>query len=254
MRRRDAIFALVASAFSSPLTAWAQLMRRVVLFTIHDEASPAGRAILDALRGALRELGWRRKERTSSSNQYGRARIRLAFPALASDLARQAPDVIVSVSSAVLRVLHRAVPNVPIVFIAVSNPDGQGFVCSLNRPGGSITGFVHLEYSIGPKWVQLLTEIAPDVKRVLVIFNPDAIPAHEWLPPIQGAYAVLRHRHHNRARSRPLRIGESHSRSSGADPGGGLLRMPEAFTALHRHTIIEAALRSKLPAIYPWDY
>jgi hypothetical protein len=77
MRRRDAIFALVASAFSSPLTAWAQLMRRVVLFTIHEEASPAGRAILDALRGALRELGGA-KERTSSSNQYGRARIRLA--------------------------------------------------------------------------------------------------------------------------------------------------------------------------------
>ena len=93
--------------------------------------------------------------------------------------------MIVSVSSAVLRVLRGAVPNVPIVFIAVSNPDGQGFVGSLNRPGGSITGFVHLEYSIGPKWVQLLKEIAPAVSRVLVVFNPDAIPAHEWIPPIQ---------------------------------------------------------------------
>jgi hypothetical protein len=75
MRRRDAIFAaLVASAFSSPLTAWAQLMRRVVLFTIHEEASPAGRAILDALRGALRELGWSegRHHRTNmGGHEYG---------------------------------------------------------------------------------------------------------------------------------------------------------------------------------------
>jgi putative tryptophan/tyrosine transport system substrate-binding protein len=252
MRRRDAIFALVASAFSSPLTAWAQLTRRVVLFTIHEEASPAGRAILDALRGALRELGWSEgKDVIIEPIWAGTDTAR--FPALASDLARQAPDVIVSVSSAVLRVLHRAVPNVPIVFIAVSNPDGQGFVASLNRPGGSITGFVHLEYSIGPKWVQLLTEIAPDVKRVLVIFNPDAIPAHEWLPPIQ-----------ERAQSlgpdiiiAPVRDPSALERAIaefGRDPGGGLLIMPEAFTALHRHTIIEAALRSKLPAIYPWDY
>jgi hypothetical protein len=94
MRRRDAIFALVASAFSSPLTAWAQLTRRVVLFTIHEEASPAGRAILDALRGALRELGWSEgKDVIIEPIWAGTDTAR--FPALASDLARQAPDVIV---------------------------------------------------------------------------------------------------------------------------------------------------------------
>jgi putative tryptophan/tyrosine transport system substrate-binding protein len=252
MRRRGVVFTLVASAIVRPRVARAQPVRRVVLFTIHSEESPAGKAILDALGGALRELGWSEGKDVSIEPVWAGTDTS-RFPALASELARQAPDVIVSVSSAVLRILRGAVPNVPIVFIAVSNPDGQGFVGSLNRPGGSITGFVHLEYSIGPKWVQLLKEIAPAVSRVLVIFNPDGIPAQEWIPPIQerakslGAAIV----------TAPVRDPSALERAIsefGRDPGGGLLIMPEAFTALHRERIIEAAARSRIPAIYPWDY
>jgi putative ABC transport system substrate-binding protein len=252
MRRRELVFTLTTAAILSPHGAKAQPVRRVVLFTIHEEVSPAGRAILDALRGALRELGWREgKDILIEPVWAGTDTTR--FPGLASDLARQPPDVIVSASSAVLRVLRQAVPNVPIVFIAVSNPDGQGFVDSLNRPGGRITGFVHLEYSIGPKWVQLLKEIAPAVTQVLVLFNPDAIPAHEWLPPIQerakslGADILT-------APVRDPSALESAISEFGRDHGGGLLIMPEAFTALHRKRIIEAAARARIPAIYPWDY
>ena len=252
MRRREVLFTLAASAILSPRDASAQPVRRVVLFTIYSEESPAGKAILEALSGALRELGWSEGKDVSIEPVWAGTDTS-RFPALASDLARQAPDVVVSVSSAVLRVLRGAVPKVPIVFIAVSNPDGQGFVASLNKPGGNITGFVHLEYSIGPKWVQLLKEIAPAVSRVLVIFNPDAIPAHEWIPPIEerakslGADIV----------TAPVRDPSALERAIsefGRDPGGGLLIMPEAFTALHRDKIIGAAARSRIPAIYPWDY
>jgi putative tryptophan/tyrosine transport system substrate-binding protein len=252
MRRREVVLTLAVMAILSPHVSRAQPVHRVVLFTIHDEASPAGRAILDALRESLRELGWSEGKNISIEPVWAGTDTS-RFPGLASDLARRPPDVIVSASSAVLRVLRHAVPNVPIVFIAVSNPDGQGFVDSLNRPGGRITGFVHLEYSIGPKWVQLLKEIAPTVSRVLLLFNPDAIPAHEWLPPIQ-----------DRAKSLDVEILTAPVREPsalenailefGRDQGGGLLVMPEAFTALHRNRIIEAAARARIPAIYPWDY
>lgn len=251
MRRRAFIAGLAGSAIFAASTS-AQAVRRVVLFTIHSEASPAGKAILDALRQALRELGWN-EGRDILIEPIWAGTDTTRFPALAADLARQPPDVIMSVSSAVLRVLRGTLLNVPIVFIAVSNPDGQGFVASLNRPGGNITGFVHLDYSIGPKWVQLLKEIAPTVSRVLVVFNPDAIPAHEWLPPIQERANALG----AEILTAPVRDPSALDKAIaefGREGNGGLLIMPEAFTALHRDRIIEAAARSQIPAIYPWDY
>lgn len=252
MRRREFVFTFAASTLLSPCSVGAQAVRRVVFFTIHSEASPAGRATLDALRGALRQLGWSEGKNISIEPVWaGTDASRI--PALASDVARQAPDVIVSVSSAVLRVLRTAVPNVPVVFIAVSNPDGQGFVASLNRPGGNITGFVHLEYSIGPKWVQLIKEIVPAVTRVLVVFNPDAIPAHEWLPPIQERGRSLNVDILTAPVRDPFALDQAIA-EVGRNPGAGLLIMPEAFTALHRDRIIEAAARLRIPAIYPWDY
>jgi putative ABC transport system substrate-binding protein len=142
---------------------------------------------------------------------------------------------------------------VPIVFVAVSNPDGQGFVSSLSRPGGNITGFTHLEYSIGPKWVQLLRQIAPSASRVLVVFNPDALPAHEWLPPIQAEGQALGASVLLAAVRNPAAL-EQAITEFGREPGGGLLVMPEAFTSLHRDKIIELAARLRLPAIYPWGH
>ena len=255
MKRRDFIALLTGVTLARPLTArgqHAQPLRRVVLFTIHVEASPAGRAILDALRATLRELGWNEgKDITIEPVWAGTDTSR--FPALASDLASEPPDVIVAASSAVLQVLRTALPNLPIVFIAVSNPDGQGFVDSLNRPGGNVTGFVHLEYSMGPKWVQLLKEIAPSVRRVLVVFNPDALPIHEWLPPIQERAGTLRAEILTAPVRDPSAL-ENAIIEFGRDQGGGLLVLPDAFTALHRNMIIKAAARSRVPAIYPWDY
>lgn len=251
MRRRTFIVGLAGSAVIVGSLA-AQPRRRVVLFTIHVEASPAGRAVMEALRTTLRELGWTEgADITIEPVWAGTDTTR--FPALATDLAIQPPDVIVAASSAVVQVLRNALPNLPIVFIAVSNPDGQGFVDSLNRPGGNITGFVHLEYSMGSKWVQLLKEIAPSVRRVLVLFNPDALPIHEWLPPIQGHAETLRVEILTAPVREPSAL-ENAIIEFGRDPGGGLLILPEAFTALHRNIIIEAAARQRLPAIYPWDY
>jgi putative ABC transport system substrate-binding protein len=251
MRRRTFIAGLGGSAVLAG-GVLAQTVRRVVFFTIHDEASPGGRAILEALREVLRELGWREGQDISVEPVWAGTDT-TRFPELAAELTRRPPDLVVSVSSATLRVLRTALPNVPIVFLAVSNPDGQGFVSSLSRPGGNVTGFVHLEYSIGPKWVQLLKEIAPAVTRTLVVFNPDALPIHEWLPPIQARATALG----VEIIPAPVRDPSMMERvigEFGRNPGSGLLIMPEAFTALHRDRIIHAAGRSRIPAIYPWDY
>ncbi len=252
MRRRAFFTVLAGSALLGPRPAAAQRPRRVVLFTIHEEHTPNGQATFAALRAGLRDLGWSEGNDILIEGVWtgpDAARI----PPAAASLARNPPDVIVCVSSAITRVARTAMPDMPIVFVAVSNPDGQGFVASLSRPGGNITGFVHLEYSIGPKWVQLLKQVAPSVARVLVVFNPDAIPAHEWLPPIE-----------ERGRSLGAEILTAPVRDAAAlekaivefarEPASGLLIMPEAFTALHRDRIVALAAQHRLPAIYPWDY
>ena len=250
MRRREFIFAGFAALLSAAPAA-AQRVRRVVFFTIQGEKTPVGQASFAALRASLGQLGWvEGKDLAVEAVWAGPDASR--FPPLAADLARNPPDVIVSVSSAILKVLRTAVPDVPIVFVAVSNPDGQGFVASLNKPGGNITGFTHLEYSIGPKWVQLLKQVAPAVSRVLVVFNPDAIPAHEWLPPIEERGRSLG----TDILAGPVRDATALEKAIAEfaqEPGGGLLVMPDAFTSLHRDKIIELSARLRVPAIYPWD-
>jgi len=226
MRRRTFLTVVAGSALLSTVPAAAQRLRRVVFFTIHEETTPVGQATFAALRSSLRELGWSEgKDITIEGVWTGPEAARIAGPA--TELARNPPDLVVSVSSAILKATRTAVPDTPIVFVAVSNPDGQGFVASLNRPGGNITGFVHLEYSIGPKWVHLLKQVAPAMSRVLVVFNPDAIPAHEWLSPIQerglslGAEILT-------APVRDAAALEKAITEFGREPGGGLLVMPGA--------------------------
>lgn len=251
MKRRDVLGLLVGSvAFTRE--ALAQPIRRVVLFTIQSETNPAGAASLEALRSSLRDLGWIEGQTIDIEPVWAGTDVS-RYAGLAADLARRPPDVVVSVSSAVLRVLKTVLPNVPIVFVAVSNPDGQGFVASISRPGGNITGFTHLEYSIGPKWVQLLKEVAPSVSRVLVLFNPDSIPAHEWLPPIQSRGRLLG----AEVIAGPARDAATLDKTV-ADfaqvPGGGLLIMPDAFTSQNRDRLIRLATTLRLPAIYPWNF
>lgn len=252
MKRRDFFTTLAGCSLLGLAPAIAQRLPRVVFFTIHGETTPVGQATFAALRSGLRERGWiEGKDIIVEGVWTGPDASRFAGPAAA--LAQNPPHLVVAVSSAMVRLVRTALPDVPIVFVAVSNPDGQGFVASLSKPGGNITGFTHLEYSIGPKWVHLLKQVAPAVSRVLVVFNPDAIPAHEWLPPIQARGRSLG----VDVLTAPVRDAPALERAItdfGQEPGGGLLVMPEAFTALHRDKIIDLAARLRLPAVYPWDY
>jgi len=174
---------------------------------------------------------------------------------LAKELVDLRPDVILSNSTSVTAALQRETQSIPIVFAVVSDPVGAGFVASLSRPGGNITGFITSEASLGGKWLELLTEIAPGIKRAAIMFDPDTAAGggSYYLRAFEGAAQSLRVKPvaapvHSDAES------ETAITSLGQEPGGGLVVVPDAFTLVHRLKVVLLAARSNVPAIYPWNF
>jgi putative ABC transport system substrate-binding protein len=132
----------------------------------------------------------------------------------------------------------------------VGDPVASGIVARLNQPGGNITGFATEEATLGGKWLELLAEIAPGLKRVAIMFNPDTAPVSVYTPTFETAARSLKVEPipapvHSDADIETAIIG------LGREPGGGLVVMPDAFMAPHRAPIISAAARNNVPAIYP---
>src|SRR5262249_25337437 len=147
---------------------------------------------------------------------------------------------------------QRETRTIPIVFASVSDPVGEGFVASLPRPGGNITGFIRQEATMAGKWLELLTEIAPGVKRVAAIFNPDTAPRGGLyvLPAFEAAarsfkVAPIAAPIHSDAEI------ETVITSLGREPGGGLVVPPDVFLFSHRAHIILLAARNNVPTVYP---
>jgi putative ABC transport system substrate-binding protein len=170
---------------------------------------------------------------------------------LAKELVSLKPDVILVHGTPLTASLQRETRTIPIVFGAVSDPVGEGFVESLSRPGKIITGFVFTEGEMGGKWLELLKEIAPSVTRVAAIFDPDTAPGRGmyYLPSFEAAARSLRvepiiARVHSDAEI------ETAVTSLGREPGGGLVVIADVFWLAHRASIISAAARTKVPAIY----
>jgi putative ABC transport system substrate-binding protein len=159
------------------------------------------------------------------------------------------PDIIVTSSKTVTAALQEETPAIPIVFVNVSDPVVSGIVAALNQPGGNITGFGYLEPSMGGKWLELLSEITPGLKRAAIIFNPDTSQASAYMPSLETAAPSLK--------VVPI-IAPVHSDveietaiiALGGEPGGGLIVMPDVFTLAHRVPIISAAARNNVAAVY----
>src|SRR6266404_6181116 len=168
----------------------------------------------------------------------------LAFPG-------HTPDVILSHGTAVTAAFQKETQTIPIVFVIVSDPVGSGFVASLPSPVGNLTGFINLEAQLGGKWLELLTEIAPRIKRVAMIFNPDTAASRGayYGPSFEAAALSLKVEPISSPVYNDAEI-ETVVTSLGREPGGGLVIMPDNFTINHRAPLILMAARNNVPAVY----
>jgi putative tryptophan/tyrosine transport system substrate-binding protein len=176
MRRRELIEAIAASAFTWPLAARAQQPRRVGVLIGRAVDDPQTKSQFAAFREALRSLGW--IEGQAIQIEHRGAPDLDGLRSGAAELLSQGPDLMVTTSTPATNVVRQASANMRIVFIGVSDPIGPGFVKSFDHPGGNITGFtMGFEETTGGKWLELLREIAPSVKRASMLFNPETANA-----------------------------------------------------------------------------
>jgi putative tryptophan/tyrosine transport system substrate-binding protein len=170
--------------------------------------------------------------------------------ALSNELIELQPDVIFTSNSPETAALQRETQTIPIVFVLVGEPVEQGFVHSLARPGGNITGFIPQETAMAGKWLELLTQIAPRVKRVAAMFNPDTLPAGSYyLSAFETAAETLKVASIAAPVHSDAEI-ETVITSLGREPGTGLVVLGDSFMLVHRAPVILLAAQNNIPAIY----
>ena len=250
MRRREFI-TLLGGAASLPVVARAQQpdeMRRIGVMISVPLDDHSGRAQADALREGLQELGWA-EGRNISVDLYGIAEPGRAL-AVAKDVVAKRPELICSIATPATAAVVQVTKTIPIVFGNVADPVSLGFVASYARPGGNVTGFSAFEPSMGGKWVEILHDLDPQIRRMTILFNPDTAPAGGkfFLPSFKAAATALG------VETIEARVDDTAGIEQAIDAlsgkmGGGLVVMPDAFTGSNRNLIIRLALNHRLPSV-----
>ena len=254
MRRRAFIALLSSAAFAGPAEAAAQTSDRMrsvaVLFAEPEGGGAEAQDNLSSFKQALQQLGWREGDNIRIVIRWMTGdpeRMRIA----SEEIARVAPNAILVSGIGPLRAMQRQTRVLPIVFVTVSDPVGQGFVASLARPGGNVTGFTNYELTMGGKWLQTLKEIAPQIARVAVISNPDTSAFASYLRSLDALSTSLR----VKTVGAPVHDSEELERAISVfarEGGGGLIVLPDAFTQQNCDRIVALAAGARLPAIYPY--
>jgi putative ABC transport system substrate-binding protein len=251
MRRRDFVKGIVGSATAWPLAARAQQskpMRRVAALMPYAANDPQTQNRNAAFLQGLQQLGWtvgqnvQIEYRWSAGNEDDTRKY-------AAELVALSPDVIFVSGAAAVEPLRRLTRSVPIVFVSVPDPVGAGFVDSLARPGGNITGFTPFDYGIGAKWLEVLKEIAPNTTRAAVLRDPNITAGTgQWgaIQSVSPSFAI---------EVSPINLIEPAEidRAIAAfarSPNGGLIATGSALTVARRDLIIALAARYRLPAVY----
>ena len=247
MNRRE----FITAAAAWPLAARAQQGNRVrhigVLIPGDDENDPVVKTAASAFTQALAELGWTIGRNVRMEvRRYGADINRIR--ALAKELVGLQPDIICTATTPAVLALQRETRTIPIVYAGAGDPVASGIVAKLNQPGGNVTGFAGLEPSLAGKWLELLSEIAPGLKRAAILFNPDAAPVSVYMPSLEAAARSLKVVLTPAPVHSDLEI-ETAIHALGREPGGGLVVMPDIFTTAHRAPIILVAARNKVPAV-----
>jgi putative ABC transport system substrate-binding protein len=246
IRRRDFI-TLLGGAAACPLAARAQQgdrVRRIGYLDAGDGDDPLAKSDLSVFTQALAGLGWTegrnmRMEVRWASGDFNR------LPVLARELVGLQPDIIVTGSTPGTAALQRETRTIPIVFAGVGDPVASGLVPRLNQPGGNITGFGRSEASMGGKWLELLSEIAPGLKRAAIMFNPNfptTLPSFEAAARSLKIVPIIAPVHSD------VEI-EAAIGDIGHESGGGLVVTSDPFTFPHRGPIISAAARNNVPVV-----
>ncbi len=256
MKRREFI-TLLGGAASLPLTARAQQaerMRRVGVLMAHAETDPEFQDYLAAFREELQKLGWKEGRNIKIDARWGALDDAEVRQRSANELIAMQPDVILTQNTPPTATMLEQTRTVPVIFVIVADPVGSGFVKSLARPGGNATGFIVMEPTIASKWLELLKEIAPRVKRAAFLFNPATTPyADIYLNPFKAAAPSFA----MEAIAAPVHNAfdlEGIFAAQAREPNTGLLVMPDGFLNVHRVEIVSLAARYGLPTVYPWRF
>lgn len=253
MRRRDFINLLGCAAVIWPLAAHTKQSareRRVGVLAPASEADLEVRSWIAAFVRRLQELGWREGQNVSIDYRFAEAdttRLRK----LAKELVESQPDAIFTIGTNTVAALREQTLSIPIVFVQVPDPVATGFVTSLARPNGNITGFTNFEFAIGGKWLQAIKESAPAVNRVLVIFDAGNPSWPAYLRTIEAAAPSLAMQLTPAGVSDVAEL-ETVISTFAREPNGALIVLPGPLTILRRESIIALAVRHRLPAMYPY--
>jgi len=250
--RRELLAALGGAVAAWPLAARAQQgerMRRVAFLHPYAENDPEVLARVVAFRQGLEALGWTENRNIRIEHRYSGGDL-AQIQAYATELVRSAPDLIVGSGTPITAALKQATDTIPIVFNVVNDPVGQGFVATLPHPGGNITGFTFVDLPLIGKWLEMLKEMAPDLRRMMLMFNPDSAPFYPVFlrefgaAPASLAVELSASPVHNEAEI------EAAITAFARETRGGLIPAPDAFINTRRHLVMALAQRHRLPAIY----
>jgi len=194
------------------------------------------------------QLGWVENRNVVFEYRWGEGEAAL-MRKHAAELVKWKPDVFVVRSATALREAQRAAGDIPIVFVSVSDPVGNGFVNSLSRPGGNTTGFSNLDYDMAGQWLQLLKEVAPSAKRVLALQSSNNPNWPGWLRAIETSASALKLEVVRGNVTDRVQIEPTIS-AFAQQPNGGLIVLPDPFLAPEHDAILSLAKRHRLPAVY----
>jgi putative tryptophan/tyrosine transport system substrate-binding protein len=253
VRRRDFIKIVTGSAASWPLVVHAQQRDRIPRVSVLiglPEDDPETKSRLRALRLGMRDAGW--IEGSNIQIEYRYATDRDAIKKHVAELVRLAPDVIVANSTPVMAALRPATTTIPIVFVVLNNPVGQGFISNLTNPGGNVTGFSFIEPEIVGKWINLLRDVKPDLARLALLFNPDTasyydayLRSFKALPQQSGVEVNPAHVRNEAEVERTIA-------ELARDQRSGLMAAADPFIVGMREVILKSAEQHRVPLISPY--
>jgi len=256
MRRREFII------FAGAMTGWPfivraqqpERMRRIGVLMAHPESDPEFRDYVSAFRQGLQKLGWVEGRNIRLDFRWGALDDAEVRRRSANELVALHPDLIITQNTPPTAAMLQQTRTTPVVFVIVADPVGSGFVKSLARPGGNATGFTIMEPTIASKWLELLKEIAPQVSRVALMFNPATTPyADIYVKPFKNAASSFG-LDATTAIVHDVSELETVIATQAREPNSGLIVMPDGFLNVHRTQLISLIARHRLPTVYPWRF